>query len=85
MFYVLDKYTAPWTQGLGKNIKGTTDLGKQLFINSNPRHSIYNDLISKKQSAILKERKKQIHDTEEEISVSDQAVLSDLIESSSKK
>lgn len=84
LFYILDTYTSPLTSQLGKNFQGTADLGKQLFINSNPRHSIYNDQVKKKQAAILKERKKHIRDTEEDISIFEQSELSSIIEESSK-
>ena len=84
LFNIIDNFTAPMTMLIHKNVKNTADLGKQLFVNSKPRHTIYNDHIRKKQAAILNDRKKHVHDTEEIISITEQSELTKLIESSEK-
>ena len=84
LFNIIDSYTAPMTVHIHRNIKSTADLGKQLFMNSKPRHTIYNDSVQKKQAAILKERKKHVIDTEESISVKEQSELTNLINISEK-
>lgn len=85
LFTHLNYYAQPLTAKFSKSINGTKELGKQLFINSNPRHTLYDDSITKKQSAILKNRKKHIHNTAEEISENDQANLINVIESHSRE
>lgn len=93
LFYHISAVTGPVGIGvsekIGKNIsaglKTTKDIGKQLFINSEPpKDPVIRDLIQRKQAAIAKKRKEILKGEEkllqEEISFDDTKELDRLIE-----